>query len=81
MNKHQMGTSDAFVTLATGGPDVNTQALTDAKKLLTSVSIVGHAITEKAFQALCTAPVTNLTSMTQQRFVPLCGISTIVILL
>ena len=68
MSKHQMKSSNACVTLATGDSDVNTQTLTNARKPLNNVMIVGHACTDRKVQILimmCTASVTNITSMTR----------------
>ena len=66
MSKHQMEPSHASVTLATGDSDVNTQILTNARKPLNNVTIVGHACIDKEVQILltmCSANVTNLKSI------------------
>ena len=69
-----MEPSHASVTLATGDSDVNTQILTNARKPLNNVTIVGHACIDKEVHILltmCSANVTKMTSMTGDHTVEL----------
>ena len=47
MSKHQMESSNVSVTLATGDSDVNTKTLTNARKPLNNVMVVGLASTDR----------------------------------